>query len=82
MNEELKELEETRQAVTNTFNDFYDNLKMEVYEETIKTLKAYIADLEGELDTVRYLYENQVKISKEWQKQADFMARAKRIKPN
>ena len=76
---ELKELDLQRKAVTNTFNDLYDDIKAEVYEDTIKELNEHIQRLEKDLDMLRQLYNDEV-INKNFYKQGfDFMKKVKTI---
>ena len=46
-----KELEQTRKAVTHTFNDLCDTVQTEIYENTMKDLRKHITLLETELSS-------------------------------
>ena len=79
MNETLKDLKNKRKAVTESFNDLYDDLRLEVYENTIKESKAKIKALERDLGIYRQLLSNEVERANLYKEQWEFMKRVKTI---
>ncbi len=79
MNETLKDLKQKRLAVMGSFNDLYDDVRLEVYRDTIRKLKTEIQVLESNLEEYKLLYEYEVEQAKMWKKQAEFMAKVKTI---
>ena len=79
MNETLEDLKNKRKAVTESYNDLYDDLRLEVYENTIKELKAKIKALEDDLDIYRQLLSDEVKRANLYKEQWEFMKRVKTI---
>ena len=61
MNETLEDLKNKRTAVTGAFNDLYDDLRIKIYESTIKELKERIRALENDLDIYRQLLSDEIK---------------------
>ena len=79
MNETLEDLKNKRVAVTGSYNDLYDDLKLEVYENTIKEYKERIRTLENDLDIYRQLLSDEVKRANQFKEQVEFMKRVKTI---
>ncbi len=79
MNETLKDLKQKRLAVMSSFNDLYDDVRLEVYRDTIRQLKTKIQVLESNLEEYKLLYEYEVEQAQMWKKQAEFMAKVKTI---
>ena len=79
MNETLKDLKQKRLAVMSSFNDLYDDVRLEVYRDTIRQLKTKIQVLESNLEEYKLLYDYEVEQAKIWKKQAEFMAKVKTI---
>ena len=74
-----KDLEQTRKAVTHTFNDLCDTVQAEIYENTIKELREHITLLETELDKYRELLQDEIKNAQFYKKNYNFMKRVKTI---
>ena len=79
MNETLEDLKNKRKAVTESSNDLYDDLRLEVYENTIKEYKERIRALERDLDIYRQLLSDEVKRANQFKEQVEFMKRVKTI---
>ena len=79
MNETLEDLRIKRNAVTGSFNDLYDDLRIEIYENTIKEYKAKIRALENDLEIYRQLLSNEVERANLYKEQWEFMKRVKTI---
>ena len=79
MNETLEDLKNKRTAVTVSFNDLYDDLRLEVYENAIKEYKERIKTLERDLDIYRQLLSDEVKRANQYKEQWEFMKRVKTI---
>lgn len=80
MNETLKDLEQKRLAVMSSINDLYDDVRLDVYRDTIRKLKTKIQVLESNLEEYKLLYDYEVEQAKMWKQQAEFMAHVKTIK--
>ena len=74
-----KDLEQTRKAVTDTFNDLCDTVQTEIYENTIKDLREHITLLEEELDKYRELLQDEIKNAQFYKKNYTFMKKVKTI---
>lgn len=79
MNETLEDLKNKRIAVMGSFNDLYDDLRLEIYENTIKEYKERIRALENDLDIYRQLLSDEVKRANQYKEQWEFMKRVKTI---
>ena len=79
MNETLEDLKNKRKAVTESYNDLYDDLRLEVYENAIKEYKERIRALENDLDIYRQLLSDEVKRANLYKEQVEFMKRVKTI---
>lgn len=79
MNETLEDLKNKRNAVMSDFNDLYDDLRIEVYENTIKELKDKIRALESDLDIYRQLLKKEIIKRNQYKKQCEFMKHVKTI---
>lgn len=79
MNETLEDLKNKRKAVTESYNDLYDDLRLEIYENAIKEYKERIKTLENDLDIYRQLLSDEVKRANLYKEQWEFMKRVKTI---
>lgn len=79
MNETLEDLRIKRNAVTGSFNDLYDDLKLEIHINTIKELKAKISILERDLKIYRQLLNDECVKTQQYKEQLEFMKRVKTI---
>lgn len=79
MDKTLEDLQNKRTAVTGTFNNLYDTVKTEMYENTIKDLREHITLLENELDKYRELLQDESKNAQFYKKNYTFMKKVKTI---
>lgn len=79
MNETLEDLKSKRKAVTESYNDLYDDLRLEIYENAIKEYKERIRALENDLDIYRQLLSDEIKRANLYKEQWEFMKRVKTI---
>lgn len=79
MNETLEDLRIKRNAVIGSFNDLYDDLKLEIHINTIKELKAKIGILERDLEIYRQLLNDECVRAQDYKEQLEFMKRVKTI---
>ncbi len=79
MNETLEDLKNKRVAVMGSYNDFYDDLRIEIYKNAIKEYKAKIKALEDDLDIYRQLLQDEIKRANQFKEQCVFMTKVKTI---
>ena len=75
----LNDLPEKRRAVAETINDLCDDLRQEVYLNTIADLKEQIRVLEANLDRCRELLQAEMNTAKMYQDGFEFLQKVKTI---
>ena len=79
MCDSLNDLPEKRKAVAETINDLCDDLRQEVYLNTIAELKEQIKVLEANLDRCRELLQAEMNTAKMYKDGYEFLQKVKTI---